>query len=112
METIRVKYNPNQPYVMDTSNIEYEVTAKPVFSGCMKQKGKYVAYTQQGTILHDVSQSDCMKLINEGDRPFNYFAKEEQQLQQRPQLQQPQQTVNYDPEFIAKYQAAKAQGLI
>ncbi|HEO1779247.1 putative phage-like protein [Acinetobacter baumannii] len=112
METIVVKYNPNRPYEFDTSQIQYEVTAKPVFSGCMKMKGKYVAYTQQGTILHDVSQSDCMKLINEGDRPFNYFAQEEQQPQQRQQFKQPQQQVNYDPEFIAKYQAAKAQGLI
>lgn len=112
METIVIKYNPNRPYDVDTSQIQYEVTAKPVFSGCMKMKGKYVAYTQQGTILHDVSQSDCMKLINEGDRPFNYFAQEEQQPQQRQQFKQPQQQVGYDPEFIAKYQAAKAQGLI
>ncbi|MFH4316623.1 Zonular occludens toxin, partial [Acinetobacter baumannii] len=57
----------------DTSQIQYEVTAKPVFSGCMKKNGKYVAYTQQGTILHDVSQSDCRKLMEDGDRPFNYF---------------------------------------
>ncbi len=63
METIAVKYNPNRPYDIDTSQIQYEVTAKPVFSGCMKQKGRYVAYTQQGTILHDVSQSDCIKLM-------------------------------------------------
>lgn len=116
METIRVKYNPNQPYVMDTSNIEYEVTAKPVFSGCMKMKGKYVAYTQQGTILHDVSQSDCMKLINEGDRPFNYFVQEQKTQQQ--QKQQPQQvdsdfaTKQREYELIAKYEAAKQQGLI
>ncbi|EPF4141090.1 zonular occludens toxin domain-containing protein [Acinetobacter baumannii] len=73
METIAVKYNPNRPYDMDTSQIQYEVTAKPVFSGCMKKNGKYVAYTQQGTILHDVSQSDCRKLMEDGDRPFNYF---------------------------------------
>lgn len=73
METIAIKYNPNRPYEVDTSQIQYEVTAKPVFSGCMKVKGKYVAYTQQGTILHDVSQSDCRKLMEDGDRPFNYF---------------------------------------
>ncbi|WP_284078765.1 zonular occludens toxin domain-containing protein [Acinetobacter nosocomialis] len=73
MDTIAVKYNPNRPYEMDTSQIQYQVTAKPVFSGCMKKNGKYVAYTQQGTILHDVSQSDCRKLMEDGDRPFNYF---------------------------------------
>ncbi|MCU4363313.1 zonular occludens toxin domain-containing protein [Acinetobacter sp. WU_MDCI_Abxc22] len=116
METIAVKYNPNRPYDVDTSQIQYEVTAKPVFSGCMKQKGRYVAYTQQGTVLHDVSQSDCIKLVEDGDRPFNYFAKEEKQLQQR--QQQPQQvdldfmTTQRERELIAKYEAAKLQGLI
>ncbi|EYT12631.1 zonular occludens toxin domain protein [Acinetobacter sp. 1592897] len=39
----------------------------------MKKHGKYVAYTQQGTVLHDVSQSDCRKLIEDGDRPFITF---------------------------------------
>lgn len=73
MDTIAIKYNPNRPYDVDTSQIQYEVTAKPVFSGCMKKHGKYVAYTQQGTVLHDVSQSDCRKLMEDGDRPFNYF---------------------------------------
>lgn len=116
METIAVKYNPNRPYDIDTSQIQYEVTAKPVFSGCMKQKGKYVAYTQQGTILHDVSQSDCMKLINEGDRPFNYFAEEQQPQQKREQQFQQADldfmTTQRERELIAKYEAAKLQGLI
>ncbi|MDQ9028516.1 zonular occludens toxin domain-containing protein [Acinetobacter nosocomialis] len=73
MEKIAIQYNPNHPYDVDVTQIKYEVTAKPVFSGCMKKNGKYVAYTQQGTILHDVSQSDCRKLMEDGDRPFNYF---------------------------------------
>ncbi|EYT12609.1 zonular occludens toxin domain protein [Acinetobacter sp. 1592897] len=64
MDTIAVKYNPF--IYVDVSEIKYEVTAKPVFSGCMKKHGKYVAYTQQGTVLHDVSQSDCRKLIEDG----------------------------------------------
>ncbi|HHP0277652.1 zonular occludens toxin domain-containing protein [Acinetobacter baumannii] len=74
METIAIKYNPNKPFDVDQSQIEYTVTAKPVFSGCIKKNGRYVAYTQQGTILHDVAQSDCKKLIEQNDRPFNYFA--------------------------------------
>ncbi|ENW70551.1 zonular occludens toxin domain-containing protein [Acinetobacter baumannii] len=74
METIAIKYNPNKPFDVDQSKIEYTVTAKPVFSGCIKKNGRYVAYTQQGTILHDVAQSDCKKLIEQNDRPFNYFA--------------------------------------
>ena len=69
-----VTYNPNQPYDNEIQKqVSYEVTAKPVFSGCMKTGSKYQAYTQQGTKL-DVSQSDCEKLIQNNDRPFNYFA--------------------------------------
>ena len=54
------------------NHVSYEVTAKPLFSGCMKTGSKYQAYTQQGTKL-DVSQADCERLIENNDRPFNYF---------------------------------------
>ncbi|PPC25915.1 hypothetical protein AbaMCR8676_17390 [Acinetobacter baumannii] len=113
LETIAIKYNPNRPYDVDASNIQYQATSKPVFSGCMKKGKKYVAYTQQGTILHDVDPSDCQKLIDEGDRPFNYFQQpvlQQQTVQQAPQTMPTTQQV--DAEFIAKYQLAKAQGLI
>lgn len=71
------EYDPSKPFDQESiqQSVKYEVTAKPVFSGCMKKNGRYVGYTQQGTILHDVSQSDCAKLLS-GDRPFNYFAKD------------------------------------
>lgn len=62
--------------------VQYEVTAKPVFSGCMKTGSKYQAYTQQGTKL-DVSQEDCRRLIEDGDRPFNYFANSQNQQRER-----------------------------
>ncbi|WP_151738406.1 zonular occludens toxin domain-containing protein [Acinetobacter junii] len=69
-----VTYNPNQPYNNEIQKqVSYEVTAKPLFSGCMKTGNNYQAYTQQGTKL-DVSQADCEKLIQNNDRPFNYFA--------------------------------------
>lgn len=74
-ESVGVAYNPSKPYedseIQD--NLTYQVTAKPVFSGCMKTGSKYQAYTQQGTKL-DVSQADCERLIQDNDRPFNYFA--------------------------------------
>lgn len=73
MERIIVDYNPNKPFEAVVTG-SYQVTAMPVFSGCMKKNGKYIAYTQQGTILHDVSENDCRKVIDDGDRPFNYFA--------------------------------------
>lgn len=70
-----VKYDPNKPF--DDSSIQnkldYQVTAKPVFSGCTKMNGQYVGYTQQGTKLR-VSKQDCINLIENNDRPFNYFA--------------------------------------
>lgn len=116
MQSISVKYNPNKPYDVDASQISYEITSKPVFSGCMKKGSRYVAYTEQGTILHDVSQSDCRKLIENNDRPYNYFKQQAQgfsnQAQQVQQFTNQHQTQEYDAEFIAKYQAAKAQGLI
>ncbi|HGW3560906.1 TPA: zonular occludens toxin domain-containing protein [Acinetobacter baumannii] len=116
MQSISVKYNPNKPYDVDASQISYEITSKPVFSGCMKKGSRYIAYTEQGTILHDVSQSDCRKLIENNDRPYNYFKQQAQgfgnQSHQVQQFTNQPQTQEYDAEFIAKYQAAKAQGLI
>lgn len=72
-ESGAIGYNPSKPFDADTQQISYTVTAKPVFSGCMKTGSKYQAYTQQGTKL-DVSQADCERLIQDNDRPFNYFA--------------------------------------
>lgn len=78
----RVSYNPDTPFDQQEiqDSIQYDVTAMPVFSGCTKFNGKYYAYTQQGTKLN-VSSEDCRKLIENGDRPFNYFAKQQQQQQ-------------------------------
>ncbi|EXB78228.1 MULTISPECIES: zonular occludens toxin domain-containing protein [Acinetobacter] len=110
-QTVQVSYNPNKPF--DDSGIQpsinYEVTAKPVFAGCMKKGNKYVAYTQQGTILNHVSSSDCKRLIENGDRPFNYFQQPQLQAQQQP-IQE--KLTSLDAEFLAKYQQAKAEGLI
>lgn len=76
-----VSYNPNNPFDTEIQNqITYEVSAKPVFSGCMKTNKGYVAYTQQGTKLN-VSAQDCRNLIQNNDRPFNYFAKEEKPIE-------------------------------
>lgn len=62
MEQVVFEYNANKPF--DTV---YETSARltdfPKFAGCMKKNGKYVAYTQQGTILHKVSSSDCQRVI-------------------------------------------------
>lgn len=80
----QVSYDPSKPFENKDiqQSISYEVSAKPVFSGCAKMNGKYQAYTQQGTKL-DVLKADCERLINENDRPFNYFAKDQNQQSQR-----------------------------
>ena len=65
-------YDATKPYAT-VNETAYQATVQPVFSGCIKYNGKYVAYTQQGTKL-DVSEADCKRLIDDGDRPFNYFA--------------------------------------
>lgn len=67
-----VSYDPTKPYSDFTDQLSYQATSKPVFSGCIKYNNKYYAYTQQGTKLN-VSQSDCKKLIEDGERPYNYF---------------------------------------
>lgn len=122
-QNILVSYNPNEPFKTDEiqEQIQYEVTAKPVLSGCMSNPdGSYTAYSQQGTKLK-VSQSDCKKIIA-GDRPFNYFAEQQKNqpvVTQNLQLQQTQTSPSSNQvqsvstiEQLAKYEQAKKEGLI
>lgn len=100
-----VFYNPDKPFEQDfQKNINYEVTAKPVFSGCMHSNGKYTAYTQQGTKI-EVSQSDCEKLIKDNDRPFNYFKNDQNTNQNMNAQASPvaQTEKPMTPEQYAKY---------
>lgn len=73
-----VSYDPNNPFDHSEiqKNIKYEVTQKPVFAGCSKMNAKYVAYTQQATVLHEVTEADCKRLLENNDRPFDYFKKD------------------------------------
>ncbi|WP_180168666.1 zonular occludens toxin domain-containing protein [Acinetobacter sp. YH01003] len=111
-----VLYNPNKPFDDEIqNNLTYEVTAKPVFSGCMKKNGRYVAYTQQGTILKDVSQADCQRVIENGDRPFDYFRQQPNQVQNNAQLSNQANntpTGEYSVLEAAKMEQAKIDGLI
>lgn len=97
MEQVVFKYNASKPF-----DNNYEVNAQPVdfpkFSGCMKKNGRYVAYTQQGTILKDVSASDCQRVIENGDRPFDYF-KQSQQPQMVQQVEQKERNVTEQPQM-------------
>lgn len=98
-----ISYDPNSPYGTK-ADVQYTATSKPLFAGCVKFDGKYHGYTQQGTKI-DVSQADCKRLIENGDRPFNYFATQQVQ-QQQPQNQQQEQTqqVSMTQQQYAKYE--------
>ena len=114
--TQAVSYNPNNPFDDEIqNNLTYEVTAKPVFSGCMKKDGRYIAYTQQGTILKDVSQADCQRVVEHGDRPFDYFRQQPNQVQNNAQLSNQANntpTGEYSVLEAAKMEQAKIDGLI
>lgn len=72
VHAVQVVYNPEKPFDVQPLG-SYSISSQPVFSGCIKYNGKYYAYTQQGTLLNaDVSV--CKRVIDNADRPFNYFA--------------------------------------
>lgn len=107
-----IQYNISKPF--ETVEVSYQVTAKPVFSGCMKKNGRYFAYTQQGTLLSDVSQNDCKRLIEYGDRPFNYFATDRTDFvsTETKQSEVPTQQNQPNYQILAKMEQAKIEGLI
>ncbi|MCF9047517.1 zonular occludens toxin domain-containing protein [Acinetobacter nectaris] len=77
----QVSYDPTKPFDDDKiqQQIKYDVKNKPVFSGCIKYgKNKYKAYTQQGTLLK-VDPSVCKRLIEDRERPFDYFSDRDKQ---------------------------------
>ncbi|QNW99613.1 hypothetical protein IC797_08900 [Acinetobacter seifertii] len=122
VQAYNVSYDINNPYDVQ-ANQQYMATSQPVFSGCIKYKGKYYAYTNQGTRIKTINPEVCKRVIDDGDRPYNYFQKSQQQQYVQQQPIQPQavqhQSVSSDVardyadyELRAKYQAAKQQGLI
>lgn len=99
-----IHYDAHTPYQVKYEGT-YQATAQPVFSGCIKYNGKYVAYTQQGTKLN-VSSSDCQRLIEQGDRPFNYFASKNNELVGKDfNAQVNQQTTEQAPKMTAEQYA-------
>lgn len=70
--TYKISYNPADPYASKV-DAQYQATSLPKFSGCIKFNGKYTAYTEQGTKINDVNPSACKRLIDDGDRPYDYF---------------------------------------
>lgn len=93
------------------------VTANRVFSGCLNN----IAYDQQGSVIHDAPKDLCTRLIKHGDRPFNPYKQvnnyEPTMVTQNnnPSISQNNTQPNnqtLSAEEMAKFQIAKAQGLI
>ena len=97
-------YDASKPYATVAEHVNYEITSKPVFSGCVKFGNKYQAYTEQGTKIN-VSSSDCKRLIDNNDRPYNYFKKPETTVvntmskNESDTKDKKQQPVNNEPDY-------------
>lgn len=68
-------YDPNNPYAYQPIP-QAKPNDFPRVSGCVKWDGKYYAISQQGTRMPDVPQSVCKRWLDDGIKPFNYFAQE------------------------------------
>ena len=107
---VTVSYNPDRPYDFHPEP-QVQVRDYPRLTGCAQFNGTYRAYDQQGNVMPNISQSDCKRWMN-GERTFDYTRAPIQVSAQPQQPKQEQQTTKYDAEFLAKYQQAKAEGLI
>lgn len=105
--TYKISYNPADPYNSKVTG-EYQATSLPKFAGCIKYNGKYTAYTEQGTKISDINPSACKRLIDDGDRPYNYFREKNNEMvaQNNPTQnnQQATQQVSMTPQQYAKYE--------
>lgn len=73
-------YDGSKPYDVKYHPPEFQPKDFPRFKNAIVYSGKCTAYSQQGTIMHDVTSNDCFRLAN-GDRPFDYFAEEKRNVQ-------------------------------
>lgn len=65
-------YDPTKPYDVVYKPESFEPVDFPRLKGVLVKNGKCTAFSQQGTIMHDISRKDCFRLAS-GDRPFDYF---------------------------------------
>lgn len=113
MQAVVFNFDPAKPY--DTTyQANYNPQDFPRFTNAVVYNGKCHAYSQQGTLMNDVSDHDCRRLAS-GDRPFDYF-RQKQQNNINAGLPSQNSTNNNSPvmtaEDIAKYHQAKEMGLI
>lgn len=79
-EVSTFNYDGSKPYDVEHVPTNLQPKDFPRFKNTIVYNGKCTAYSQQGTIMHQVSQSDCWRLAR-GDRPFDYFADKPQAVQ-------------------------------
>ncbi|ENX56858.1 hypothetical protein F885_03014 [Acinetobacter higginsii] len=114
-KTQQFEYDVSKPYDFNPP-VMYELQQRPRLAGCIASKSSCSCYTQQATKI-DMSQKDCRRYVS-GDRPFDYFAKEQQRQfapmpsQSQPMMQNQRSVNDFDAEYIAKVQEARRQGLI
>jgi len=94
MQTVVFDYDPNNPYEVNYKP-NLQPTDFPRFKNAIVWNGKCTPYSQQGTVMNGISSKDCFRLAN-GDRPFDYFAQPQQQLQAQ---QQPMQQNQAQPDL-------------
>lgn len=69
------KYDGSKPYDVEYMPTDLEPKDFPRFKNAVVFDGKCTAFSQQGTIMHTVSNKDCLRLAG-GDRPFDYFTEQ------------------------------------
>lgn len=116
LAAVQKQYDVSNPF--DYSYMQpAPVTANRVFSGCLNN----IAYDQQGSIIHDAPKDLCTRLMKHGDRPFNPYKQANNYgstmvtQNNNPSISQNNTQPNnqtLSAEEMAKFQIAKAQGLI
>lgn len=89
MDDIVAKYDSSKPYDFEYSPSNIQPSDFPRFSNVVVYGGKCYPYSQQGTLMKNISSSDCWRMAR-GDRPFNYFANGSSSAPVNPQYNAPQ----------------------
>ena len=113
LQTSSFVHDGSKPFDVEYTPTDLEPSDFPRFKNAIVYDGKCIAYSQQGTVMHNVSKKDCYRLAN-GDRPFDYFAKENNAPVQATPVTSPpvQSTPQLSAEDFDKFQQARKQGLI
>lgn len=100
-------YDPAKPYDVEYTVQDFEPKDFPRFKNAIVYNGKCTAYSQQGTIMHNVSSKDCYRLAN-GDRPFDYYY---EKTSSSPPVQASSET-NFSSELIKTLARLEAEKMI